>query len=102
MPSKSNVKNEKQYEALKNKEDVQGARREDRQRSRLVEEGRQGRGNEVLSRMPLKSPVLACTLKKSPADSSAEVLGSQLLEQLESVGVSGRSSGSWTTTGGSG
>jgi multimeric flavodoxin WrbA len=37
----------------------------------------------------LKALVLVCTLKKSPADSSAELLGSQVLEQLESFDVSG-------------
>jgi multimeric flavodoxin WrbA len=37
----------------------------------------------------LKALVLACTLKPSPADSSSVLLGTQVLEALESSGVSG-------------
>lgn len=37
----------------------------------------------------LKALVLACTLKPSPSDSSSVLLGGQVLEALESFGVSG-------------
>ena len=38
---------------------------------------------------PLSALVLACTLRPSPAESSSVLLGTQLLHELESFGVSG-------------
>ncbi|HWJ67699.1 MAG TPA: NAD(P)H-dependent oxidoreductase [Nocardioides sp.] len=38
---------------------------------------------------PLRALVLCCTLRKSPSDSSSELLGQRLLEQLSKHGVEG-------------
>ena len=46
--------------------------------------------NRARGRMTdLRALVLVCTLKPSPADSSSDLLGRQVLAELESLGVSG-------------
>jgi hypothetical protein len=54
VPGKrANVKNEKQYEALKDKRDVEGARRADREFARGVEPRRQKLRLRVLAELEL-------------------------------------------------
>jgi multimeric flavodoxin WrbA len=44
---------------------------------------------QPMTDVPLRALVLVCTLKPSPADSSSQLLGQQVLEQLEEQGATG-------------
>src|SRR4051812_46499796 len=50
--------------------------------------------------IPLRALVLVCTLKPSPSDSSSQLLGSQVMDQLGKLGVTGESSASSTRASG--